>query len=237
MPDTNHDFDNPRQNVSFASNGAQAHGYLATPRSGSGAGIVLIQEWWGLDDHMVDVADRLAGAGFVVLAPDLFGGRTTHDSDKAGDLMAALPVDRAVRDLSGAVDYLLGLDVVTSETVGAVGFCMGGGFVLLLAAQEGDRISAAVPFYGVGPAVPDSYRGLTAAVQGHYGEKDEFYPVAKAQEQEEQIRYESGAEVTFFYYPAGHAFHNDDNRLGTYDADNAKLAFGRMVDFLKHRVH
>jgi carboxymethylenebutenolidase len=237
VPDSAEDFENPHQNVSFPSNGAQAHGYLATPRSGSGAGVVLIQEWWGLDDHIVDIADRLAAEGFVVLAPDLFGGRTTHDSEKAGDLMAALPVDRAVRDLSGAVDYLLGLDAVTSETVGAVGFCMGGGFVLLLAAQEGDRVSAAVPFYGVGPAVPDSYRGLTAAVQGHYGEQDEFYPVAKAQEQEEQIRYESGAEVTFYYYPAGHAFHNDVNRLGTYDPANAKLAFGRMVDFLKHRVH
>ena len=230
-------FENPRQNVSFASNGGQAHGYLSTPRSGSGAGVVLIQEWWGLDDHMVDVADRLAAEGFVVLAPDLFGGRTAHDSDKAGDLMQALPVDRAVQDLAGAVDYLLGLDAVTSQTVGAVGFCMGGGFVLLLAAQEGDRVSAAVPFYGVGPAVPDTYRGLTAAVQGHYGEKDDFYPVEQAQEQEEQIRYESGAEVTFYYYPAGHAFHNDEDRLGTYDPASATLAFGRMVDFLRQRVH
>ena len=231
------DFDNPRQNVSFASNGGHAHGYLATPRSGTGPGIVLIQEWWGLDDHIVDIADRLAGEGFVVLAPDLFGGRTTHDSDKAGDLMAALPVAGAVRDLSGAIDYLLGHDGVTSETVGAVGFCMGGGFVLLLAAQEGDRVSAAVAFYGVGPAVPDSYRGLTASVQGHYGEKDAFYPVEKAQEQEEQIRHESGAEVTFFYYPAGHAFHNDKDRLGTYDPVNAKLAWDRTVDFLRQRVH
>ena len=236
MTDTEHS-DNPRQNVTFPSNGAQAHGYLATPRAGTGPGVVLIQEWWGLDDHMVDVADRLAEEGFVVLAPDLFGGRTAHDSDQAGALMQALPVDRAVQDLAGAVDYLLGLPAVTSQTVGAVGFCMGGGFVLLLAAQEGDRVSAAVPFYGVGPAVPDTYRGLTAAVQGHYGESDAFYPVEQAQEQEEQIRHESGAEVTFYYYPAGHAFNNDKDRLGTYDADSAALAFGRTVDFLKQRVH
>ena len=84
--------------------------------------------------------------------------------------------------------------------------------------------------------MPDTYRGLTAAVQGHYGEKDEFYPVEQAQEQEEQIRYESGAEVTFYYYPAGHAFHNDKDRLGTYDSASAALAFGRMVDFLRQKV-
>ena len=94
---------------------------------------------------------------------------------------------------------------------------MGGGFVLLLAAQQGDKVAAAVPFYGVGPAVPDSYRGITAAVQGHYAENDGFYPVADARAQEQQIRDESGAEVQFFYYPAGHAFHNDKDLMGTYD--------------------
>lgn len=229
--------DNPRQNVTFPSNGNEAHGYLAVPASGTGPGVVLIQEWWGLDDHMAEVADRLAGEGFVVLAPDLYGGRVTHDADEAGAMLGSLPVEDAVRDLSGAVDFLLTHDAVTSQSVGAVGFCMGGGFVLRLAAQEGDRIAAAVSFYGVGPAVPQTYAGLTAAVQGHYGEQDEMYPVAQAYQQEEQIRYESGAEVTFFYYPAGHAFHNDANHIGTYNPDCARLAWSRTVDFLKQRVH
>ena len=228
--------ENPRQNVTFASNGGQAHGYLAVPPDGHGAGVVLIQEWWGLTDHMVDVADRLAGEGFVVLAPDLYGGRTTHDGDEAGRMMQELPVDGAARDLAGAVDFLLEQPSVTSTTVGAVGFCMGGGFVLMLAAQQGDRVSAAVPFYGVGPGIPDSFRGLTAAVQGHYGERDDFYPVADARKQEQQIREESGAPVEFFTYPAGHAFHNDENRLGTYDAESARTAWSRTVDFLRARV-
>jgi len=227
---------NPRQNVAFASNGSQAHGYLATPESGSGAGVIVIQEWWGLTDHIADITDRLAAEGFVALAPDLYGGSVAHDADEAGRLMTELPVDRAAQDLAGAVDYLLAQESVTSSTVGAIGFCMGGGFVLMLAAQQGDKVGAAVPFYGVGPAVPSTYTGVTAAVQGHYGEQDDFYPVEQARAQEVQIRDESGSDVEFFYYPAAHAFHNDANRLGTYDEEQAKLAWGRAVSFLKERL-
>jgi carboxymethylenebutenolidase len=228
--------DNPRQNVTFPSNGGTAHGYLATPASGSGPGVIVIQEWWGLTDHIVDVSDRLAAEGFVALAPDLFGGKTTHDADEAGNLLMSLPVDDAARDLAGAVDYLLGLDAVTSSTVGAIGFCMGGGFVLRLAAQQGDKIGAAVPFYGVGPGVPDSYSGVRAAVQGHYAEQDSMYPADEARKLEVQIREESGAPVEFFYYDAGHAFHNDENLIGTYDAEKAKLAWDRALAFLKANV-
>jgi carboxymethylenebutenolidase len=225
-----------RQNTAFPSGSGQAHGYLALPASGSGPGVVVIQEWWGLTDHIADVADRLAAEGFVALAPDLFGGRTTHDAEEAGRLMSELPVDEAARDLGGAVDFLLGHEAVTSSTVGAVGFCMGGGFVLLLAAQQDGRVSAAVPYYGVGPAVPSTYEGLTASVQGHYGERDDFYPADDARAQAEQIRRESGAEVEFHFYDAAHAFHNDTNALGTYDAEQAQLAWSRTVDFLRSRL-
>jgi carboxymethylenebutenolidase len=225
-----------RQNTSFPSGGGQAHGYLALPESGSGPGVVVIQEWWGLTDHIADVTDRLAAEGFVALAPDLFGGRTTHDADEAGQLMSELPVEQAARDLGGAVDFLLGHEAVTSSTVGAVGFCMGGGFVLLLAAQQDGRVSAAVPYYGVGPAVPKTFEGLTAAVQGHYGERDDFYPADAARAQAEQIRDESGAEVEFHFYDAGHAFHNDTNKLGTYSEADAKLAWSRTVEFLRAKV-
>jgi carboxymethylenebutenolidase len=228
---------NPRQNVTFPSNGNEAHGYLATPPSGSGPGLVVIQEWWGLDDHMADMVDRFAAEGFVALAPDLFGGTVAHDSDEAGRLLQELPVDRGARDLAGAVDFLLGNDAVTSSTVGTVGYCMGGGFVLLLAANEGDKIGAAVPFYGVGPGVPDTYRSVTAPIQGHYGEQDEMYPVAEARKQEQQIREESQGPVEFFYYPAGHAFHNDKDKLGTYDKASAELAWNRTLEFLRANVH
>jgi carboxymethylenebutenolidase len=228
--------DSTPQNTTFASNGGQAHGYLTLPASGSGPGVIVIQEWWGLTDHIVGIADRLAGEGFVALAPDLFGGRTTHDSDEAGELMSQLPVAKAAQDLGGAVDFLLQHEAVTSSKVGAVGFCMGGGFVLMLAAQQGDKIGAAVPFYGVGSGVPTEYSGLRAAVQGHYGEDDQMYSASTARELEQQIREESGADVEFFFYPAGHAFHNDENLLGTYDPDSAKLAWERAVRFLRDRL-
>jgi carboxymethylenebutenolidase len=228
--------DDTRQNVSFPSNGNTAHGYLAVPALGSGPGVVVIQEWWGLDDHIADITDRLAGEGFVALAPDLYGGKVAHDADEAGEMMSALPADQAARDLGGAVDFLLSNNAVTSPAVGAIGFCMGGGFVLSLAAQQGDKVAAAVPFYGVGQGVPDQYKSLTAAVQGHYGEQDEFYPVDAAKAQEKQIRDESGAAVEFFYYPAGHAFHNDTNKLGTFDPDSAGKAWSRSIEFLHSKL-
>jgi carboxymethylenebutenolidase len=223
----------PHQNVEFPSNGGHAHGYLALPPSGRGPGVVVIQEWWGLDDYVAKTTDRLAAEGFVALAPDLYGGRVAHDSDEAGAMMMALPVDQAVRDLAGAVDFLLGHEAVTSSKIGAIGFCMGGGFVLLLAAHAGEKVGAAVPFYGVGPGTPGEFIGITAAVQGHYAEDDAFYPADEARAQEAQIREQSGTEVEFFFYPAGHAFHNHEDKMGTYDAEQADLAWQRSVSFLR----
>jgi carboxymethylenebutenolidase len=159
---------NPVQNVSFASNGLEAYGYLALPASGHGPGLIVIQEWWGLTTHMAHIADRLAGEGYVALAPDLYGGATTHDEGEALQLLLELPVDRAARDLRGAVDYLLARDEVVGETVGVVGFCMGGAFALQLAVQEGAKIAAAVAFYPTG-YLPDYYAGLQAPVLIHMG--------------------------------------------------------------------
>ena len=224
------------QNVTFTSNGGTAHGYLAVPESGRGPGLVVIQEWWGLTTHIKDVTDRFAAEGFVALAPDLFGGATTHDSDEAGTLMSELPVDRAAQDLAGAVDFLLGHDAVTSSAVGAVGFCMGGGFVLVLAAQQGGRIGAAVPFYGVLKEDYPDLSGLTSPVLGHFGEEDAFTTPEAARGLAERIEKESGVVPQFFFYPAGHAFFNDENLLGTYDAEQAALAWGRTVAFLRERL-
>src|SRR3954467_6179775 len=114
--------DNPRQNVTFPSNGSQAHGYLALPPSGQGPGVIVIQEWWGLTDHIADVPARRAEEGFFALAPDLYGGNVAHDSSEALRMMRELPVARGVELLSGAVDHLLAMPEVTSETVGSGGF-------------------------------------------------------------------------------------------------------------------
>jgi carboxymethylenebutenolidase len=226
---------NPLQNVSFPSNGGRAYGYLALPSTGSGPGLIVIQEWWGLTDHVASLAERFAREGFVALAPDLFGGRTTHNAAEASELMQALPADQAVRDLSGAVDYLLGNPIVTSSSVGAVGFCMGGGFVLTLAEQQGDRIGAAVPFYGY-RELPDDVSNFTAALQGHFGGEDTYVPLDAVTALFARIDEQTGHSSELHVYPAGHAFLNDENLLGTYDKDQAAIAWDRAVAFLHAHV-
>jgi carboxymethylenebutenolidase len=194
---------------------------------------VVIQEWWGLTSHIADVTNRLAAEGFVALAPDLYGGTTTHDSDEAGRLMQELPVDQAATDLGGAVDYLLAHEAVTGDKVGAVGFCMGGGFVLVLAAQQGDKIGAAVPFYGVlGEDFP-SFENLSAPLLGHFGEEDEMAPPEAVEDLAERIEKESGIRPDFRLYPSDHAFFNDENLLGTYDPEQALKAWSATRDFLR----
>ena len=226
-----------RQNVTFPSNGGEAHGYLAMPEGdATGPGVVVIQEWWGLTDHMADVADRLAAEGFVALAPDLYGGRTTHDAGEAVSLMSELPVEQAVRDLAGAVDFLLAHERVTGGRVGAVGFCMGGGFVLQLGAEVGERAAAVVSFYGVFPHGEPDFSGLRAEVLGHFGERDGSAPPEAALALEQKIREQSGTEVNFHFYDAGHAFYNDANPLGTYDPQAARLAWTRTREFLHSRL-
>ncbi|MPZ64331.1 MAG: dienelactone hydrolase family protein [Pseudonocardiaceae bacterium] len=229
--------ENTLQNVSFPSNGSTAHGYLRAPEAGSGPGVVVIQEWWGLTSHIADVTDRLAAAGFVALAPDLFGGTTTHDADEAGRLMSELPVDQAATDLAGAVDFLLGHDSVTSSQVGAVGFCMGGGFVLVLAAQQGDKIGAAVPFYAVLGQDYPSFANLTAPTLGHFGEHDDMGLKPDAvRALADRIEQESGRRPDFRTYPAGHAFCNDENLLGTYAPEQASKAWDATIDFLRSNL-
>ncbi|MEV7023167.1 alpha/beta fold hydrolase [Kitasatospora sp. NPDC093558] len=222
-----------RQNVTFPSNGRTAHGYLARPPQGVGPGLVVVQEWWGLTSHIADMADRFATEGFTVLAPDLFGGATTHDSAEAARLRRELPVERAVTDLAGAVDHLLALDGVVGDAVGVVGFCMGGGFALLLAARAGDKVAAAVPFYGLPPDPDFDYRGLTAHVLGHFGEHDRSIPVTAVDEAATRIGEATDIRPEIHFYPAGHAFMNDENLIGTYDALQARTAWRRTLTFLR----
>jgi carboxymethylenebutenolidase len=223
---------NPVQNVTFGSNGDEAFGYLALPASGSGRGVIVIQEWWGLTTHVAHMADRLAGEGYLALAPDLYGGATTHDEGEALQLLLELPVDRAARDLRGAVDYLLSRNEMVGETVGVVGFCMGGAFALQLAIQEGGKVDAAVAFYPTG-YMPDDYAGLQAPVLVHIPDGDQINPPTLAGELDEKISAATGTKPEIVHYPAGHAFLNEENLLGTFDADQARIAWDRTVAFLR----
>src|SRR3546814_607606 len=170
--------------VEFASNGNDARGYLVLPEGGSGPGVIVIQEWWGLDSGTKEMADRLAAAGFVALAPDLYHGElAAHDEmDKAGELMQSLPIDRAARDMSGAVDYLADHPATTGDGIGVVGFCMGGMLTFVLAAERPDRVTAAVPFYGFPPIEggPADLSKIEASIQGHMAEHDDFFPPDQA---------------------------------------------------------
>src|SRR2546425_4346317 len=134
------------ETVEFQSNGNTASGYLVRPPSGSGPGVIVIQEWWGLDPGIKDWAERLGQAGFVALAPDLYHGELAgHDEmGKAAQLMNSLPPDRAARDMSGAVDYLSKHPAVTSDGIGVVGFCMGGMLGFIIAANRPDKVKALV---------------------------------------------------------------------------------------------
>ncbi|MEU0787972.1 dienelactone hydrolase family protein [Streptomyces sp. NPDC006173] len=221
------------QNVTFPSAGGTAHGYLALPPSGRGPGVIVIQEWWGLTDHIADVTDRLAAEGFVALAPDLYGGNVAHDSEEAFRMMRELPVARGVELLSGAVDHLLGLPEVTSATVASVGFCMGGGFVLQQAAAD-PRVTAAVPFYGVIQGDLPDFSGLTAQILGHYGEEDDSIPPENLDRLREAIEAQSGIVPDLRVYPAGHAFFND--RRPTHDAKSAEQAWKSTLAFLHEQL-
>lgn len=225
--------ENPVQNVTFPSNGRTAHGYLAVPESGEGPGVVVIQEWWGLTPHIAQLTDRFAAEGFVALAPDLYGGATTHDAAEAREMAQGLPADRAARDLAGALDLVLGHASVTSATAGVVGFCMGGGFALVLAAQQGDRVGAVVPFYGV-PEPDTDFGALTAPVLGHFGEHDTAVPLDGVRAVAARIEEQSGKRPEVHVYPAGHAFVNDEGP--THDPESADLAWGRTVEFLRERL-
>ena len=125
-------------------------GISSSPPSGSGPGVLVIQEWWGLDSGIKEMADRLGAAGFVALAPDLYHGELAGhtEMDKAGRLMQSLPPDRAARDMSGAVDFLANHPAVASDGIGVMGFCMGGMLAFIIAANRPDTIKAVVPFYG-----------------------------------------------------------------------------------------
>ena len=223
--------------VEFPSNGTTGQGYLATP-SGSGPGLVVIQEWWGLVDHIKDVCDRFAAEGFVALAPDLYRGESASEPDEAGKLMMAMNLQQAGKDMVGAIDYLLGRDDVSSSSVGVVGYCMGGGLALVLGTQRPEQVKAVAPYYGVIPwpdAQPD-WSKLDAAVQGHYAENDDFASPESVRQLEETLKSHGVDEVEMFIYPGTqHAFFND-TRPDVHDAEASQQAWSRTLEFFRGQL-
>jgi carboxymethylenebutenolidase len=221
--------------IEFPSNGGTGQGYLATPSDATGPGVVVIQEWWGLVDHIKDVCDRFAAEGFVALAPDLYHGKQVSEPDEAGKEAMALRIDQAAKDMSGAVDEVLRRSIGAS--VGVVGFCMGGGLALVLATQRPDVVSACVPFYGVilWPDVHPNYGAMSAAVLGHYAERDTFFTPDAARALEAELHGLGKDAELYVYDGADHAFFND-TRPEVYDAQAAATAWERTLAFLRDRL-
>jgi len=206
-------------------------GYLALPGGGHGPGVVVIQEWWGLVDAVRDDCDRLARAGFVALAPDLYRGEATLDPDVASRLMMDLEIPRAERDLEAAVTELLRHESVDGARVGCIGFCMGGQLALDAATRD-PRIAAVVDCYGIHPNVKPDLRGLQAAVLGIFAENDEFIPQQAVRALEADLA-AAGKRAHIEIVPGvQHAFLND-RRPEVYDPAAAARTWDRIATFLR----
>ncbi len=215
------------ETVSFAANGGTCEGYLARPAT-PGPGVVVIQEWWGLDDHIRSIADRVAAEGFVALAPDLYHGTVTRSPDEAQKQLMALDIERAGADLRGAIRFLRD---DTKGPVGTVGFCMGGALSLFAAAANGADVGACVVFYGGHSKVEYDFDRLTAPVLGHWAENDPGANASAARV--EAALAQRGKPFEFHRYPGTrHAFFND-TRAQVHDPEAAALAWQRTLAFFR----
>ena len=219
--------------VEFEANGRNGAGYLATPPGGKGAGLILVQEYWGLVDHIKDLAERFAKAGYVTLAPDLYHGKTTKSPDEAGKMLMALNIAEAGKDMKGAAQYLLSNPAVVSKRVGIVGFCMGGQLALHAGMEYPEAIAAVVDFYGIHPAVKIDAKRLRVPVLGHFGKQDKSVSEESVQTLATAIS-KAGGSFEYHYYDAGHAFFNDTRPV--YSERDAKTSWDRTLDFLKQHV-
>ena len=191
----------------------------------------MIQEWWGLNAQIRGVADRLAQAGYTALVPDLYRGRSTVEAEEAHHLMTGLNfADAASQDVRGAVQHLLAQG---ASRVGVTGFCMGGA-MSFAAACHVPGLSAVVPFYGVPVPEKVDYAKVTAPIQAHVAEHDAWVTVAKAKAIQDELASRSHP-MELCVYDAQHAFVND-TRPEVYHPENAKLAWGRMVEFFRKHL-
>ena len=222
----------PGKMVDFPSNGGTTQGYLATPTSGKGPGVLVIQEWWGLVPHIKRVADRFAAEGFSALAPDMYHGKTADEPDGAGKLFMALNIAQAEKDLRGAARYLA--QQSSTAKLGAVGFCMGGQLALF-AGTVNPNVGAVVDFYGVHPSVKPDYSKLSGPVLGLFAEKDGSVTPQTARDVDAAIK-KAGKQSEIHIYPnVDHAFFNEDNK-GAYNKAAADDAWRRTITFFRQNL-
>lgn len=218
--------------IEFAGNGDQTPGYLARPDAeGPFPGVVIIQEWWGLNDHIKDVTRRVAEQGYVALSPDLYRGKVVDEPDDARKLAMDLDRPRAVKDIQGAVDYLVAQPFVVPKVAGVMGFCMGGGLAAMMAIQ-GQQVGATVIFYGgIGVINDETVEQVSAPLLGIFGEADQGIPVATVREAEQRLKAHHKVCEMHIYPDAPHAFFNDER--ASYRPQAAADAWNKTINWFR----
>jgi carboxymethylenebutenolidase len=218
--------------VSYKSGDETVEGMLYAPEGkGPLPALVVIHEYWGLNDWVKEQAAKLAGQGYVTLAVDLYRGKVATTPDEAHELMRGVPEDRVARDLQAAVEFLKTQSNVKKDRMGSIGWCMGGGYSLNVALQE-PALTAAVINYGHLATDADSLKKINAAILGIFGGQDRGIPVEDVKKFEQALK-QQGKKVEIIIYPdAGHAFENPNNKTG-YRADDAADAWKRTTSFLE----
>jgi len=219
------------KDVSYKSGDETVRGILYTPEGkGPFPGIIVIHEWWGLNDWVKEQASKLADQGYVALAIDLYRGKVATTPDEAHEIMRGVPEDRAKRDLHAVFQYLQSQPNVKKDRIGAIGWCMGGGYSLDVARQE-PTLAADVINYGHLATDPEALKKINAPILGLFGAQDRGIPpedVKKFGQQMDQL----GKKIDITIYPdAGHAFENPNNK-GGYRANDAADAWNKTVNFL-----
>jgi carboxymethylenebutenolidase len=225
------------QTITFTRpDGKSCNGFYAEPASGRNApGMVVIQEWWGLNEQIQGVANRLAAAGYRALVPDLYRGKVGVDAKEAEHLMNDLNFgDAASQDIRGAMQFLK----QSSTKAGITGFCMGGALTLL-AAVHVPEADVAVVWYGCPPLEYIDASKIKVPIQGHFATEDAFFPIAQVDALEQKLK-SANIKFEFYRYPAQHAFANETLKNppipAKYNQAAAELAWRRMVDFLKQNL-
>ena len=221
--------------VTWKSGDEAAAGVLVTPAGkGPFPAVIVIQEWWGLNDWVKEQARNLAKEGYVALAVDLYRGKVATQQEDAHQLMMGLPPDRAMRDLKSAYAFLQARADVKKDRIGAVGWCMGGRYSLALATEE-PALGAVVAYYGAPPTDQTAIGRIKAPVLGNYGGEDKG-PSPDQVRLFEDLMKKAGKPIDVKIYPgAGHAFANVNNPWGGYRKEAAEDAWARTTAFLaKH---
>jgi carboxymethylenebutenolidase len=219
------------QMVEYKSGGETVSGYLALPEgAGKHPAMIVIHEWWGLNDWAKEQADKLAAQGYVALGVDLYRGKSTADPEVAHELMRGVPQDRVVRDLQAAFAYLAARPDVDAAKIGSVGWCMGGGYSLLLAVNE-PKLAACVVNYGTMPTDAKEIAAIRAPVLGSFGAEDHGITPENVKAFEKAMQAAGKKIDVKIYDGAGHAFENPNNKTG-YRAEAAQDAWQRTLAFL-----